>query len=274
MNLRLSCKSALNRLWQTLLVWSGAFVVSVSLSHAADIELQAETEAINQQILQQHLKLPSDLDNSARIEKISEWFKGNQYVANRLIGSVDHAEQMVVDMAHVDCFTYLDYVEALRLSYSSEDFFAQLKTVRYQAGKVDFLSRHHFFSDWVTGQHRVRDITVSLTPKAQTLTKQLNQSANGQTYITGLIKAPRTMSFIASQDVDSSVIEKLKTGDYIGIYTPIAGLDVTHVGIFIRTDNGAVLRHASSQAESRRVVDSPFMDYIRHKAGIVVYRSF
>jgi Protein of unknown function (DUF1460). len=69
------------------------------------------------------------------------------------------------------------------------------------------------------------------------------------------------------------VLAQLRTGDYIGIYTNLDGLDVTHTGIFVMTDSGPVLRNASSRKANMRVVDSPFMDYVMATPGIVVLRS-
>ena len=69
------------------------------------------------------------------------------------------------------------------------------------------------------------------------------------------------------------MIEKLKEGDYVGIYSPLAGLDVTHVGIVVRHDGQLWFRDASSLAAERKVMDSPFLAYVRQKPGIVVLRS-
>jgi hypothetical protein len=72
--------------------------------------------------------------------------------------------------------------------------------------------------------------------------------------------------------VNAQVLSQLHTGDYIGIYTNLAGLDVTHVGIFVQTAHGPMLRNASSRKENMKVVDSPFIDYVINTPGIVVLR--
>ncbi|MFV8985929.1 N-acetylmuramoyl-L-alanine amidase-like domain-containing protein [Serratia fonticola] len=59
---------------------------------------------------------------------------------------------------------------------------------------------------------------------------------------------------------------------YIGIYTKLPGLDVTHTGFFIMTPNGPVLRHASSRTENHKVMDSAFASYVLNTPGIVVLR--
>jgi hypothetical protein len=64
----------------------------------------------------------------------------------------------------------------------------------------------------------------------------------------------------------------MRTGDYVGIYSEIKGLDVSHVGIVIKDGDKIYLRHASSQKKQRKVVDQDFKDYIFKKPGIIVFR--
>ncbi|WP_232233881.1 N-acetylmuramoyl-L-alanine amidase-like domain-containing protein, partial [Salmonella enterica] len=64
-----------------------------------------------------------------------------------------------------------------------------------------------------------------------------------------------------------------KNGDYIGVYSPLDGLDVSHVGIVVRHDEQVWFRNASSLAANRKVVDTPFMEYMHSRPGIVVLRA-
>src|SRR6476660_3989303 len=88
----------------------------------------------------------------------------------------------------------------------------------------------------------------------------------------GLPIVPRTISFIPSQQVDSSVLGRLRTGDYFGAYAEDGGLDVTHIGIFIDTPDGPVIRNASSLRANNKVVDGPLVDYLQTVPGVVVLR--
>lgn len=83
----------------------------------------------------------------------------------------------------------------------------------------------------------------------------------------------RTITYIPSNFINEEVISHLQSGDFIGIYTKLAGLDVTHVGFFIMTDKGPMLRNASSRKANEKVVDSPFMDYVSKTPGIIVLRA-
>ena len=82
----------------------------------------------------------------------------------------------------------------------------------------------------------------------------------------------REIRYISSKHIDEEVLLRLSMGDYIGIYSQLKGLDVSHVGIFIKDGNRTLLRHASSATKNRKVMDEDFMEYITEKPGIVVLR--
>ncbi|WP_242638998.1 DUF1460 domain-containing protein [Mycolicibacterium sp. S2-37] len=212
-------------------------------------------------------------DAPGRSEALSRQFLGIPYGANTLTGSATVAEQFVVDLERVDCFTYVDYVEALKRAKSREAFFDALVDVRYRDGVVGFQTRKHFFTDWSALAPAVaNDITDTLTDKAIRLEKKLNQKDSGGVYLPGIPVVPRSLSYISSRDVDADVLSRLRTGDYIGAYAPDGGLDVTHVGIFVAGPDGPVLRNASSLDKDQKVVDSPLVEYLRTVPGIVVLR--
>ncbi|MFJ2363655.1 DUF1460 domain-containing protein [Pseudomonas sp. NPDC087697] len=205
---------------------------------------------------------------------ISREFLGLPYVANRLQGSATTPEELVVDFRGLDCFTYLDYVEALRKSTNEADFVKSLIQTRYVNGNLDFLHRRHFFTDWSQAEQKLADdVTAQISPHAVTVVKRLNRKADGSAYLPGVPMIERSITYIPSAFVNDRVISRLQTGDYVGIYTQVAGLDVTHTGFFINKDEGPVLRNASSKKKNREVVDSPFKDYIAKTPGIVVLRA-
>ncbi|MCC4603823.1 DUF1460 domain-containing protein [Xanthomonas campestris pv. badrii] len=207
------------------------------------------------------------------IKVISAEFLGTPYQANMLQGSATTPEKLIIDFRGLDCFTYLDYVEAARHAYSQQDFVDRLILTRYVDGVVGFTTRKHFFSDWVTRSNLLADdITATLSSKAVRVDKALNLKDDGSFYLPGLPVVQRTITYIPAADVDSNLVRQLRTGDYVGRYSPAAGLDVSHVGIFVMTDAGPVLRNASSRPENNKVVDSPFMEYVGRTVGIVVYR--
>jgi hypothetical protein len=206
----------------------------------------------------------------ARIDFISGRFLGVPYGESTLIGSPDVPEVFVINLQAVDCFTYLDYVESMRLSRTFSEFRRHLRRLRYKSGTVAYETRHHFFTDWAASV-RVQDVTgVIGREKAAAVVKTLNRKGGGGSILPGIPPVERKIVFIPADRLDEQALDGLRTGDYIGIYAPAEGLDVSHVGICIRRENRILLRHASSIAQ--KVIDQDFKPYIEGKPGIVVLR--
>jgi len=207
------------------------------------------------------------------IETLSREFLGTPYRDGMLKGTATTPEQLVIDFSGLDCFTYLDYVEAARKAVTKVDYADRLVRTRYVNGDIDFQHRRHFFTDWANRPVVLADdVTTALSARAVTVTKQLNRKADGGTYVPGLPAVRRDVAHIPSEFVDDYVVSRLRTGDYIGIYAKADGLDVTHVGFFVATSDGPMLRNASSKKANMKVVDSPFLEYVKNTPGIVVLR--
>ena len=251
------------------------FAAALSISDASaesNVRISSQSEQILQNLLAVRNKVP-EADSSQRSEILSRQFLGTPYGANTLIGSATVPEEAVIELQQVDCFTYADYVEALKRGDDRDQFIASLIKVRYKDGVVSFQNRKHFFTDWAASSPAVAtDVTASLSPNAVQSNKNLNRKDAGGLYLPGLPVVPRTVAYIPSQLVDGSVIGRLRTGDYVGAYAQDGGLDVTHVGIFVSTPGGPVLRNASSLAANGKVVDSSLVDYLKTVPGIVVLR--
>jgi hypothetical protein len=209
-----------------------------------------------------------------RIDFLSKQFLGIDYAESTLIGDKDTPEVFVINLDGVDCLTFIEYVEAMRLSGSYSGFESNLKKIRYRSGIVDFMSRNHFFSDWEEfNPEFVEDLTKKIggenTIKTQ---KTLNEKEDGRYFLPGIPPVRKEIKYIPSDAIDGLILEKLMTGDYIGIYSSLKGLDVSHVGIIIKDVNTVYFRHASSHKEIRKVVDQDFKSYIVSKPGIIVFR--
>lgn len=234
---------------------------------------ESETEAKVSSILAQ-TPLASEQQQGERISQISAAFLGTPYLADTLVGSSDTPEMLVINFRGVDCFTLLDYVQALSRSHDSASFEANLIRTRYIGGQVSYLKRRHFFTDWFAENPRnANDVTRSLSPKTVTVLKQLNRQADGTEWVPGLGVIPRRITYIPSLAITVQVLNQIRTGDFVGIYATAQGLDVSHVGIAVRHDGRLWFRNASSLAATRKVVDTPFREYMRSKPGIIVLRA-
>ncbi|MCX7114912.1 MAG: DUF1460 domain-containing protein [Gammaproteobacteria bacterium] len=109
---------------------------------------------------------------TARLDWISKQFLGVPYqlfvLGEGQSGEVDQCPLYRFDS--VDCETFVTTVLALALSHDLLGYQSQLKQLRYQQGKVSFLTRNHFTSiDWNRGAHRLgvlQDITMTFKNKA------------------------------------------------------------------------------------------------------------
>lgn len=205
-----------------------------------------------------------------KVALISEAFLKTPYLANTLIGSAETSEVFTLRLDGVDCFTFLDYVEALRRSVDFEGFKEALRNIRYRNGKVTFLDRNHFFSVWGnTPLAPLRDITAQVGgTNVRWVEKYLNQKGDGTLYLPGYPVKKQVIAFILPEAIGAALLSRLRNGDYIGIYSPLPGLDVSHTGIVIKKDGGTFLRHASQQ----QVIDEPLLPYLGGKKGLIIYR--
>jgi len=222
--------------------------------------------------LSQFLSDNNSTFDSDKVKNITNKFLNTPYKANTMIGSPDQKEELVIDLAHLDCFTFIDYVEAMKRSGSFDEFKTNLIGLRYQESNIDYISRNHFFSDW-TIYNGFENITSSLYPKAKQVTKTLNLSKKNTLFLQGIKTKKLKIDYIDSKDLNDEIINKLHTGDYIGIYTHIKGLDVSHTGIIIKKEGKTYFRHASSKKKFLKVVDEPFESYIKNTPGFIVLRE-
>jgi len=236
------------------------------------VDLGQWTEKTLDELLRSARRLPGE---GGRIGYLSKYFLGIGYQAGTLVGSASVPEQLVISLASLDCFTLLDYLEAMRRSASFADFVEALSCVRYRHCVVDYRHRHHFFSDWTAYQReRIDDITDTVADAAVVVVeKQLNRKADGSAWVPGIEAIVRTVTYLPSEKIDEGVLGMLRTGDYIGVYSEAEGLDVSHVGVVVKGPFVSYLRHASSSPDKKRVLDEELRQYLEGKPGIVVYRA-
>jgi hypothetical protein len=216
-----------------------------------------------------HLDKPGE-----RIVALSSHFINSPYATDTLVGGPEEPEQLVINLSEFDCFTFLDVVEAMRRSTVVGDFPEQLRKVRYRNGIVAYAARRHFFSDWVTDDASpVSDVTSSVGKgRIKKVVKQLNFKSDGSHWLPGIAVTQREIHYIPGSMINASRPLPLLTGDYVGIYSEHAGLDVSHTGLIVKSKDSIMIRHASSLSGVERVIDEELLEYLQGKAGLVVYR--
>lgn len=198
------------------------------------------------------------------ISKLSKKFLATQYISNTLKNSDINTskENLVINFQALDCFTFIDTIEALKQSSSKQDFIKKLIATRYKNSEISYQARNHFFSDWKY-YNNVQDITCKVGPCKKHI-KLLN---NNEKYLKEIATIKREIYYIVPKNID---ISKIKSGDYIGIYSKRNDLDVTHTGILIKQNNKLYIRHASSL--KKKIIDSDYFEYTKEKIGVIIYR--
>lgn len=212
-------------------------------------------------------------DAGKRIDFLSAKFLGAPYMEATLTGHANTPEVFVINLESVDCFTFIDYIEAMRISGSFSEFKENLRKIRYRSGDVSYENRNHFFTDWREyNSDLIDDITERLGKgKSAQVKKTLNRKNDGTCFIPGISFRERQIVYIPAENVDDTATGNLKTGDYIGIYSEKPGLDVSHIGIAIKDASAVFFRHASTK--SMKVIDEDFRKYLSGKPGIIVFRA-
>jgi hypothetical protein len=241
-----------------------------SMTAGEHVELGQWTQGTLDQML---ARAASIEEVGLRIEFVSGRFLGVPYEEHTLIGDAETPEIFTIDLQAVDCFTYVEYVEAMRLSRTFTEFKANLKMIRYAGGEVSYTTRNHFFTDWRERNSTVSDVTGCVgRDRAGTVVKRLNEKTDGTGFVSGIATEERDVTYVPARLIDGTVIASLQTGDYIGFYAEDRGLDVSHVGVIVKDQAQTYLRHASSAPYHRKVIDEEFMTYVSDKPGIVVLR--
>jgi hypothetical protein len=209
-----------------------------------------------------------------RVAFLSGHFLHTLYEESTLTGDMSHDEEFVINLAGVDCLTFLEHIEALRLSSSFGEFEERLRGVRYRDGKVSFRSRNHFFTDWRESRSGfVLDVTEEAGgDRAREVLKMLNSKEDGTLFVQGIEPAQRKLAYIPAGALDNSILDRMESGDYAGVYSEKSGLDVSHVGIIVKHGKAVILRHASSDPGRREVVDEDFQQYLSGKPGLILLR--
>ena len=180
---------------------------------------------------------------------MSRQFLGVPYGANTSCWfRANESEQLVVELQKVDCFTYADYVEALKRADDREEFIDSLIEVQYKDGVVGFQNRKHFFTDWsVSAPAIATDVTTSLSTNSIQSTKNLNEKDSGGVYLPGLPVVPRTISYIPSQQ-DRSLASWADCAPVItSEHTQKMAASTLRISVSLfDTPDGPVLRNASS----------------------------
>ena len=229
------------------------------------------------------------------IVKVGKSFIGTEYVSHTL--EVDGDERLVINFVGLDCNTFLEYALVFSRNIKQgkttfNDYKNELTLIRYRDGKIDqYPSRLHYFTDWIYDNEKkvvIKDITKKIGGELLKLElsfmsdhpqyyKQLKENAD----FIPLIKqqeekiSKRDYYFIPQEKI-AAIENEIEDGDLLAFTSTVKGLDVNHVGIAVRLDDGRIhVLHAPNVGYQVEITKLPLAEYvlkIEKDSGIIVVR--
>ena len=190
---------------------------------------------------------------SQRIDFISGKLRRVRYLADTLIGSPKRPEQFVVRDDAFDCVTFCEVVLAAAIARDLEQFESTLRRIRYDAGKVQYDRRNHYFADWCkrnieNGICRPVAIGPSIViDKTVTWHREFGKRQ------------------VSMQMIDRATLlanaRLLTPGDIIGFASQRPSLDYYHTGFIAFGRNGELLLRSASLSHGR-VLDEKMTSFV------------
>lgn len=227
------------------------------------------------------------------LAEIAKSFIGTEYVASTLDNG--DSEQLVINLTGLDCTTFLEnaltFARLIKSGKTSfDDYKSELARIRYRNGVInEYPSRLHYFSDWIydnSAKGVIKDVTkdigglmyplhVGFMSKNRDKYKQIssndeyyNSIKNIETEINS-----RKYYFIPKKDI-ANIESKIENGYLIAITTNIDGLDISHVGIAVKEQDGRIhLLHAPIAGSKVQITEKPLAEYMlgnKKQTGIIV----
>ena len=229
------------------------------------------------------------------VVEIGESFLGTEYLTHAL--EKDGDEQLVINLSGLDCTTLVENSLALARcvkqdSTSFENYMYELQFIRYRDGIVDgYASRLHYFSDWITDNASkgiIEDETMKLggVPIKFNLNfmsthpdsyKQLKENPDLVPVIEMQEKEISSREYYyIPKDVFRSKEKYIDSGEIIAITTTVEGLDIGHIGIAVKMDDGRIhLLHAPNVNTKVQITEEPLADYLmkyKRHSGVIVLK--
>jgi len=230
------------------------------------------------------------------IVEIGKSFIGTDYLSHGL--EKDGDEQLVINLTGLDCTTFLENSLVLarcikKGTTSFEEYMNELQLIRYRDGVIDqYPSRLHYFSDWIYDNAKkgiVDDVTEEIGGKKIKFNpnfmfthpdsyKHLRENPDFLPIIKKQEKeiSCREYYFIPKEELKSKE-QFINNGDLIAITTTVEGLDIGHIGIAVKMDDGRIhLLHAPTENTKVQITEQPLSDYLmkyKRHSGVIVLRA-
>jgi hypothetical protein len=179
-----------------------------------------------------HGLIADEQDVSNRMRKIAESFLGAPYVPSPLVGGPNEPEKLVVGFDAFDCVTFVETALALARSSSATGFITELTRTRYRDGLVDWHSRLHYFSDWLSWNEERGAVEIRTTgPGSRSIEANLG-------LIEGLPARRVRFHVVPKRSIRLASL-RISNGAIVAFASVRSRLDFYHVGLlFSRSEDG------------------------------------
>lgn len=221
---------------------------------------------------------------------------GTPYVAHTLEGE---NEMLTINIDQLDCTTFVESLYALARTTlngrdSWRDYAACLENLRYRNGVMtDYSSRLHYISEWIVN-NRNRGNLIEVTPDIPTvayLVKNIDfmtthkdnyQSLKNDSTMVDKIRKfeagyrNHRMPYIKKHWLRrKDVKQALRTGDFVGLVTKVEGLDISHLGIVYKDEQGEIFLLDASMGGGKVMLEKENMhDMLQHSKSNIGIRVF
>lgn len=218
-------------------------------------------------------------DYTARVIAVAKASLGTPYVDGPLGEGpgAAHDDDPLIDLAHVDCVTFVEQTLALAAAHSYEEASDLLQQIRYKDGIIDYGTRNHFFiADWIVNNRFAREVTSDLAVACVQETRTIGRHkffelTKATEYLDTAVDQPMTVAYVpvsGAADVEPNLPD-LALIVFIG---KLDWLFASHCGLYIRDEGQGLLYHASSVKD--KVITVPFTDYMKGNSTIVGFTAY
>lgn len=273
-----------------------AVLLQISTLHAqklpVDLICKPEDKQIAEAKLNQFLN-KKDIPIAELVVEIGLSFLGTPYVVGSLENGLE--EKMVVNLRELDCTTFAENCLALARTVKSgrndfASFVAELSNIRYRQGvRNQYLSRLHYFSEWVSDNARKGLVDDSPNVNGIKSDKPINFMSTHPNSYPALKEHPEIIPELKNQEDKltqkgfryfpkndlNALYNNLKNGDLIALTSSIDGIDVNHVGIIMKRDTSFYLLHAPLSGKKVLISEGPIADFLKPESknnGIIIAR--
>lgn len=200
---------------------------------------------------------------------------GTEYVAGTLEVI---PEELKVSLVETDCILLVESCLAMALNAkkgltSPDDLCETVQSLRYRNGVVEgYASRLHYTSEWIrqgeangifkeiTGELSGNNLSgqkFSYMSEHSDAYKQLKGNPAETARIAQMEKELNKHEdyYVIPKEMVSEIEGELKDGDILGFNTSVKGLDIAHVALVYKKENGDVGFIHASQVEGKVVID-------------------